>query len=101
MGRSQARRKVLTPSRECGNTAPYSELSPLWRRCRHPGLLRPERRHELDEIRLPQPGVVMTEMAVRVGAGRDQHIAAVLDALHRPLDGAELGRVGVILGVVD
>ena len=59
------------------------------------------RRHELDEVRLPQPGVVMAEMAVRVGSGWDQHIAAVFDALHRPLDGAELGRVGVVLSVVD
>ncbi len=43
----------------------------------------------------------MAEMAVRIGAGRDQHIAAVLDPLHRPLDGAEMRRVGVVLGVVD
>ena len=30
------------------------------------------------EIRLPQLGVVMGEMAVRLGAVRDQHVAAVL-----------------------
>src|SRR5262245_26016808 len=83
------------------NALPCAEPSPLVPRYRRPGLLRPERRHELDEVRLPQPGVVMAEMAVRVGARRDQHIAAVLDALHRPLDSAELRRVGVVLGVVD
>ena len=68
---------------------------------RCPGLLRPKRRHELEEVRLPQSGIVMAEMAVRVGTGWEQHIAAVLDALHRPLDGAELRRVGVVLGVVN
>src|ERR1700720_2440305 len=58
-------------------------------------------RQEFDQIRLPQLGVEMAEMAVRVGAGRDQHVMPALDPLHRPLDGAELGRVGVVLGVVD
>src|SRR6516165_2562403 len=57
--------------------------------------------HELDQVGLPQLGIVMAEMAVRIGSSRDQHIAAVPDPLHRPLDGAEFGRVRVILGVVD
>src|SRR6516165_815542 len=57
--------------------------------------------HELDQIGLPQLGVVMAEMPVRVGAGRVQHIPAVLDPLHRALDGAELRRVGMVFGVVD
>jgi hypothetical protein len=43
----------------------------------------------------------MAEMAVRIGAGRDQHMAPTLDLLHRPLDRAELGWVGMVLGVVD
>ena len=43
----------------------------------------------------------MAEMAVRIGAGRDQHIAPPLDPLHRPLDRAELGWVSMVLGVVD
>src|SRR6516164_4474741 len=57
--------------------------------------------HELDQIRLPQLGVEVAEMSVRVRPGRDQHITAVLDPLHRAFDGAELGRIRVILGVVD
>src|SRR6516162_7829182 len=52
--------------------------------------------HELDQIGLPQLGIVMAEMTVRVGSGREQHIAAVLDSLHRAFDGAELRRVRVV-----
>src|SRR5271165_3265264 len=62
---------------------------------------RPMRLHELDQIGFPQLGIEMAEMPVRVGSGRDQHVTAMLDPLHRALDGAELGRVRVILGVVD
>src|SRR5690242_19701543 len=62
---------------------------------------RPQRLHELDQVGLPQLGVEMAEMPVRVWSGRDQHIAAVLDPLHRALDGAELGRVRMVLGVID
>src|SRR5215470_11689124 len=57
--------------------------------------------HELDQIGLPQLGIVMAEMPMRLWAGRDQHIAAVANPLHRAFNGAELGRVRVVLGVVD
>src|SRR6516162_3280304 len=57
--------------------------------------------HKLDQIGLPQLGIVMAEVPMGVGSGRDQHITAVLDPLHRAFDGPELGRVSVILGVVD
>ena len=43
---------------------------------------------ELGQIRLPQLGVEMAEMPVGVGPGRDQNITAMLDPLHRTLDGA-------------
>src|SRR5271157_787020 len=57
--------------------------------------------HELDQIGLPQLSIVVAEMPMGVGSGRDQHITAVLDPLHRAFDGPELGRVCVILGIVD
>src|SRR5262249_50093015 len=57
--------------------------------------------YELDQIRLPQLGIKMAEMPVGIGSGRDQHITAVFDPLHRAFDGPELGRVCMILGVVD
>src|SRR3984893_15287310 len=57
--------------------------------------------YEFDQIGLPQLGIEMAEMPVRVGSGRDQDIAAVLDPLHRALNSAELRRIRVILRVVD
>src|SRR6516225_10890400 len=51
--------------------------------------------HEFDQIGLPQLGIEMAEMPVRIGSGRDQHIAAVANPLHRALDGADLRRVRV------
>src|SRR5215469_5520062 len=57
--------------------------------------------HELDQVGLPQLGIVMTKVSVGVGSGRDQHISAVANPLHCALDGAELGRVRMVLGVVD
>src|SRR6516162_10090340 len=57
--------------------------------------------HELNQIGLPELSIVMAEMSVRIWSGRDQHITAVLNPLHRAFDGAEFGRVRVILGVVD
>ena len=57
--------------------------------------------HELDQIGLPQLGIEMAEMPVRIGSGRDQYITAVLDPFHRAFDGPELGRVRVIFCVVD
>src|SRR6516164_745112 len=57
--------------------------------------------HKLDQIGLPELGIVMAEVPMGVWSGRDQHITAVLDPLHRAFDGPELGRVSVILGVVD
>jgi hypothetical protein len=64
-------------------------------------LRRIETLHELDQIWLPQLGVEMAEMAVCVGAGRDQHIAPALDPLHRSLNRTKLRGVGMILGVID
>src|SRR6516162_4764986 len=57
--------------------------------------------HELDQIGLPQLGIEMAEMPMRIGSGRNQHITAALDPLHRAFDGAELGRVRMVFGVVD
>src|SRR6516165_6688575 len=57
--------------------------------------------HELNQIGLPELSIVMAEMSVRIWSGRDQHITAVLNPLRRAFDGAEFGRVRVILGVVD
>jgi len=41
-------------------------------------LRRVKARQEFDQIRLPQLGIVMTKMTVRVGAGRDQHVMPTL-----------------------
>src|ERR1700722_5395248 len=56
-----------------------------------------ERGHEFDQVFLPHRGVEMGEVAVRVGAGGDQHVAAVFYPLHCPLDRAELGRIRLVL----
>src|SRR5271166_6305130 len=49
--------------------------------------------HEFDQIGLPHLGVEMGEVPVCFRTRRDQHIAAVANPFHRPLDGAELGRI--------
>src|SRR5215469_17026661 len=45
--------------------------------------------HKLDQIGLPQLGIEMAEMPVRIGPGRDQHITAVLYPLHGAFDSPE------------
>src|SRR5215469_18291523 len=57
-----------------------------------------EGRHELDQIGLPHLGIEMGEVPMRFRAGRDQHITAMAHPLHRALDGAEFGRIGLVLG---
>jgi DNA-binding transcriptional LysR family regulator len=48
---------------------------------------RAERFHEALQIRLPYHSVIMGEMPVRLIAVRNQYIAAVMNFLHRALDG--------------
>ena len=62
---------------------------------------RAERPHKADRIRLPHRGVIMGEMPVRLVAVRDQHVTAVVNRLHRALDRAQLGRIGLVLDGVD
>ena len=57
--------------------------------------------HEFDQIGLPQFSIEMAEMPARIGSGGDQDVEAILDPLHRALDGAELRGIRVILGIVD
>src|SRR6516162_638273 len=57
--------------------------------------------HELDQIGLPHLGVEVGEVPMRLRAGRDQYITAVAHPLHRALDGAEFGWIGLVLRRID
>src|SRR5437899_12954815 len=54
---------------------------------------RAERPHKADQIGLPHRGVIMGEMPMCLVAVGDQHVAAVMNLLHRALNRAQLGRV--------
>jgi hypothetical protein len=62
---------------------------------------RAERPHKAVQIWLPDRCVVKGEMPVCLVAVGDQYIAAVMNLLHRTLDRARLGWIGLVFVGVD